>query len=73
MEVQQLQGNRTGTTVIGSENAKQITFSAEWHAGPRSAEWDELWRRILFEIFVIAGKPDHAENQKEVTKEVTIE
>ena len=46
-----------------------IALNAEWHAGPRSPEWDELWRRILCEIFVIAGKPDHAENKKEVSIE----
>lgn len=52
----------------GRRQPRELTVAAEWSSGPRTAAWDQLWRRILGHVLAaeeqtsrpLETKHDHA-------------
>ncbi len=44
----------------------ETDFRTNWTTGPRTAAWDELWRRILSDVCGNHETPDSGENVGEV-------
>ena len=56
--------NRSRTkskTILGADNrsGKKPVVISQWCPGPRSAAWDELWKRILGDV--LHGPDDQSE------------
>lgn len=44
----------------GTRRTRPLAVEARWETGSRSAVWDEVWRRILYEVL----QPDEEEQPR---------
>ena len=51
---------------INQPKTPDTEFQANWIFGPRTAVWDNLWRRILSDVLTNHETPNYGEDVQEV-------